>query len=143
MKKVSILFVSAIALFLTSCSKDDNNSSSAESIEGKWNYSKMSMTSNGQTTPETDYDDNETGCSKDYLEIKTGGVFDEGDYTSGCAFTKYSGTWTKVENFYTFVSSGNSEIYELVSVTSTELKFRIGETVGGLVFYTNYTLTKA
>ena len=38
MKKILFLFVSTLALGLTSCSKDDDSDSTPASIEGKWDY---------------------------------------------------------------------------------------------------------
>lgn len=68
-----------LGLIFTSCSND--NPSQSDSIVGKWNFSKMSFTVNGVTSPETDYDGNELGCSKNYLEFKTDGVYNEADYS--------------------------------------------------------------
>jgi hypothetical protein len=147
MKKISVLFVCALVLstFLSSCSSDDDSpSTSSFEIEGKWNYNKLSYNQNGITTPEVDHPENEVGCSKDYVEFKAGGILTLGDYTTGCAFTQHSGTWTKTGNNMTASapSLGMSDTFEIVSVTATELKLRVTHTVSGITITVNESFTK-
>lgn len=146
MKKINVLFVCALVLstFLFSCSNEDSPTSSSSTIEGKWNYNKLSYTQNSITTPEVDHPENEAGCSKDYIEFKTGGVLNIGDYTTGCAFTQYPGTWTKTGNNLTASapSLGVSDTFEIVSVTVTELKLRVTHTQSGITITVNESFTK-
>lgn len=146
MKKISVLFACALVLstFLFSCSNEDNPTTSSSSIEGKWNYNKLSYTQNGITTPEVDHPENVAGCSKDYIEFKTGGILNIGDYTTACAFTQYPGTWTKTGNNLTASapSLGMSDTFEIVSVTATELKLRVTHTQSGITITVNESFTK-
>lgn len=147
MKKISVLFVCALVLstFLFSCSNEDNpTTSSSSAIEGKWNYNKLSYTQNGITTPEVDHPENVTGCNKDYIEFKTGGILNIGDYTTGCAFAQYPGTWTKTGNNLTASAPtlGVSDTFEIVSATATELKLRVTHTVSGITITVNESFTK-
>lgn len=146
MKKISVLFACALVLstFLFSCSNEDNPTTSSSSIEGKWNYNKLSYTQNGVTTPEVDHPENEFGCSKDYVEFKTGGTLNIGDYTTGCVFAQYPGTWTKTGNNLTASapSVGMSDTFEIVSVTAIELKLRVTHTQSGITITVNESFTK-
>jgi hypothetical protein len=143
MKKLSILFVSVLALGLSlvSCSKDDDKAEA--SIEGKWNLSKMSITANGVTSPEKDNSENTVGCTKNYLEIKTGGIAVYGAYEgSDCALSKETGTWSKEGNKITIKLGTDTDIYEIVSVTDSGLTLRYTLTESGLSFLVNDIFTK-
>jgi hypothetical protein len=146
-KKVIILFVSALVLGMTfaSCSNDDDSPAPA-SVEGKWNFSKMSETVNGVTSSEEDYDGNEPGCVKDYIEFKAGGVFNESDYFdlgSGCELDLTIGTWSKSGNIITITLEGVVTSVEVVSVSSSVLKVKFSETDGGITTVINTIFTKA
>ncbi|TRX37366.1 lipocalin family protein [Flavobacterium sp. ZT3R18] len=143
MKKLSILFVSVLALGMSfvSCSKDDDTAEA--SIEGKWNLSKMSMTANGVTSKEEDNPENTVGCTKNYLEIKTGGVVVYGDYEgSACTLSKETGTWSKEGNKITIKLGTDTDIYEIVSVTDSGLTLRYTLTLSGQSFLVNDIFTK-
>nr|WP_314895494.1 lipocalin family protein [uncultured Flavobacterium sp.] len=146
MRKISILFVSALVLGMTftSCSNDDNSPAPAPaSVEGKWNFSKISETVNGVTSPEVDYD-HEPGCNKDYIELKAGGVFNEVYYFgSDCASDLNTGTWSKSGNIITITLGGVVASVEVVSVSSSVLKVKFSETYEGITTVINTTFTKA
>ena len=144
MKKLSILFVAILALGMsfTSCSKDDDETTSAP-IEGKWNLSKMSYTEKGVTSPETDNWNNTVGCTKNYLEIKTGGIAVYGAYDgSDCALSTETGTWSKDGNKITIKYGTDIEVYELISVTNSGLTLRYTFTESGQSFTINDIYTK-
>ena len=147
MKKIIILFVFTLVSVLnfTSCSNDDDSPSPAtDSIVGKWNFSKLSTTIDGVTSPEFDYDDNDPGCPKDFLEFKTGGVFNEGEYSgSSCVLDSSSGTWTQSGSTITITEGTDVITVQLVSVTSTTLKVKVTETDNGVTMILNITFTKA
>jgi hypothetical protein len=146
MKKFIILIVFALVsgMNFTSCSSDDDDSSSSSSIIGKWNYSTMSTIVNGVASPEIDWEGNEPGCPKDYVEFKTGGVLNEGDYSgSACELGTLSGTWSLNGNTITITEGPISLSAELVSVTSSLLKFKATETNDGVTIIVNITFTKA
>lgn len=146
MKKINVLFVSALALGITfaSCSSDDSPTPTSASVEGKWIYNKTAYTYLGVVNPEENYAGNELGCVKDYIEFKAGGVYADGDYTgTDCLLIRNDGTWSKSGNIITVASSGLAAQYELVSVTSSELKMKRTDTQWGIVSVTvNFTFTK-
>jgi hypothetical protein len=144
MKKLSILFLSVLALGMAvvSCSSDDDNKAEA-SIEGKWNLSKMSYTAQGVTSPETDNWDNTPGCTKNYLEIKTGGVAVYGEYEgTDCTLSTETGTWSKDGNKITIKFGDDTEVFELISVTDSGLTLRYTFTESGQSFTVNDIYTK-
>jgi hypothetical protein len=141
MKKLSILFVAVLALGISfvSCSKDDDNETSG-SIEGKWNHSKVQSTIDGKVLPETDYE-NEPGCNKDFLELKTDGVSKSGFYEGkDCTLDLDVSTWKKDGNKLTIVGD---EVYEIVSVTNTTLKLKWDYKESGVVYSMVFTLLRA
>lgn len=146
MKKVSALFVCAIVLVMifASCSKD-NPPTTSGTIEGKWNFNKVSYSQGGITTPEADHPGNQAGCDKDYIEIVAGGTVNAGDYASGCVLTKSTGTWTKTDNNITVsvASLGLTGTFEIVSLSATELKLKITTTQGGVSVTITQSFIKA
>ena len=139
MKKTIISFVFALFLGLvfTSCSKDDSPSSASASVMGKWSFSKMSFTSNGVTSPEVDYDGNEPGCTKNYIEFKTAGVYNEADYSgTTCVLDLSVGTWSQTGSQLTITADGTPTSVEIISVTSTTLKVKVkdGNDSGNVTF---------
>lgn len=129
MKKTITSFVFALFLgvVFSSCSKDDSpSSSSSASVVGKWNFSKMSFTINGTTSPEMDYDDNEPGCTKNYIEFKTAGVYNEAEYSgTTCVLDLTVGTWSQSGSQLTISADGTPTSVEVLSVTSTMLKVKV------------------
>ena len=145
MKKLIILFVFVLVtgLNLTSCSSD-NESTSSSSIVGKWNFSKYSTTFNGVTSPEMDYDGNESGCPKDFIEFKTGGVYNEGDYSgSTCVLDSFAGTWVQSGSNITITEGTDVITAQVVSVSSSVLKVKATETDSGVTITVNITFVKA
>jgi len=147
MKKIVFVLVLAFAMtFISSCSNDGNDSPVpvAATVEGKWNFYKMSTVINGVPSAEEDYDDNEPGCPKDFIELKPGGVYGDGDYSgSTCTLFATEGTWSKSGSMVTITSEGISISFEVVSVSSTELKIKYSETFEGTVNVINISFTKA
>lgn len=136
MRKVSILFVSILILatVFASCTKDDSGSVDMNLIEGKWVFNKSTATSNGFTIPySTDYFKNEDGCNKDYIDIKTGGIVNYGDYSLNCVFVGKDGTWTQSGNTITIAVTGSSfnGTFNVASLSSTELLLKINGTYAG------------
>ena len=149
MKKVSVLFVLVLAFamtFVSSCSNDDNDSPKpvTATVEGKWNFSKISAVIDGVPSAEEDYDDNEPGCPKDFIEFKSGGVYTAGDYyNSEGQLETSTGTWSKSGTILTITTEGVSTPVEVVSVSSTVLKIKFSDTFEGITTVFNITLTKA
>jgi hypothetical protein len=147
MKKIIVLFVSAlvIGMTFTSCSNDDDSPAPAPaSVEGKWIFSRVSVTENGVVTiAEEDYE-HTPGCIKDYIELKSGGVYNEAFYFgSDCALDLSTGTWYKNGNIITATIEGDVSSTEVVSVSSSVLKVKSSETetVEGVTIVTVITVT--
>jgi len=138
MKKLSILTLSFVALSMTlvSCSKDDNNgSTTSASLVGKWEYSKEGSTVNGQEFLVA-YMGNETGCSKDYIDVTATSVADV-DYDSTdnpCEMFTDTYSYTRTGNTLTLTVSGMEFTSTIVTLTSTELKIKDAD--GFITVYT-------
>ena len=137
MKKI-ILLTSLLSLGLASCGNDDNTVLENETVEtkllGKWNAVKAEMYLNGKL------EDSENlaavKCENSYYEIKAGGTKDEVyfDEEGNCERENYPGTWTynTSNKHITIVDSDDNYtmIYELVSVTNSDLKIKLIEDDG-------------
>jgi hypothetical protein len=128
MKKIiSISFVAFIALFLfVSCSKDDNSSNTSTSgLLGKWEYSQVGTIVNGQEI--LGPYEHESGCSKDYIEMLTSGVYKEYDYdsfVSPCNLSTGTGTWLQNGNTITISVGGDTDSAEILTLNATTLKIK-------------------
>jgi hypothetical protein len=145
MKKIILLFIYVLSLMFafSSCS-DDSDSPEPATIEGKWNFNKMSVTINGITSPEIDYEGNEPGCLKDYIEFIPGGVLKEGDYYgSECALEIINDTWVKNGNKITVTLDGILIPLEVVSLTSSSLVVKYSESQDGMTLIINLSFVKA
>lgn len=136
MKKISLLFVSAliVALSFSSCTKDDSGTVDMSLISGKWLFNKSTATSSGITIPyPTSYLKNEDGCPKDYVEIFNGGTVKNGDYSTGCTLTEKDGTWAQSGNTITITVTGSSlsGTFNVSKLTVTELILKIDGTYEG------------
>lgn len=146
MKKLIMLFVFTLVsgLNFTSCTSDNESSSSSSSIVGKWNFSKFTTTVSGVTSPEMDWADNEPGCPKNYVEFKTDGVFNGASYSgSTCVLDISSGTWVQSGSTVTLTLGTEVTTFQVVSVTSSTLKIKTTETDSGVTYTLNVTFTKA
>lgn len=125
MKKVSILFLSALALSLGSCGSDDNGNPTGTdaSIVGKWTYSKV-----GSGNLLIDYPEHEEGCDKNYVELTADGVFNDVNYDSfdsPCEVFTDSGTYLKEGNTLSITYDGNFvDTVDILLLTETELKIQ-------------------
>ena len=147
MKKISVLFVSALILgtFFASCSNDVNGPVDMSLIKGKWNFNKSTATSGVITIPyPTEYFKNEDGCNKDYVELNTGGTAKYGNYTTACAFEEKNGTWSQSGNTITIAVTGTSfnGTFNVASLSATELILKIDGTYGGQSGTFNLYFTK-
>ncbi len=141
--KKSILLTGALLLSMAfaSCNKDEESSTSG-SLEGKWAFSKFSLTQGGITTPEQDYD-NEPGCNKDYAEFVAGGVYHAGVYETGCVLDVTTGTWVRNSNTLTLSVTGeDDEIITITSLNDTQLKGKQTITDGTDTYTVNLILVK-
>ncbi len=90
------------ALFLASCSKDDDNSIDASKLTKKWYYESTKI--NGVVIPYTDHEE----CGKDYIEFVEGGVMRDVD------------VWDCVEDVETYAWSLSGKKLTIVDGTDVE-----------------------
>lgn len=129
MKNQSMLtaLVACIGLLATSCS-DDNEGETIVPLAGKWEISKVGTVVGGNEQL-VDAPQNESGCNRDYLELKADNVVVEGDYDSSispCALDTDSGIYSRSHNNLTTVIDEVTEVKDIVNLTVHELKLRDG-----------------
>ena len=114
--KNRLLFLGLAALMLTSCSNDDDNSTSIDSTEltKKWYYS--STVFGGTTFP---YDDHEA-CGKDYIEFVEGGVLRDVDVWD-CEEDVYLMAWDLNGNKITLSDGLDTAVGTIKKLTDSEL----------------------
>lgn len=125
MKKLSVLFLSLFAVAtITSCSKDDDNSS--PSIEGKWEISK-----HGETLETLEAIVNYRDCGLGTTEYLKGGKITETEFyydtdTEKCAEDIYPATWTIKDKTLTVTYDADDiSVYEIVSLTDSSLTLKV------------------
>ncbi len=125
-RSVLLALVLSIGLFATSCSDDDNGGETVAPLTGKWNISKVGSTIGGQETL-IDAPQNETGCSKDYLDLNIDNTASKGDYdstVSACALDVNAGIYSRSHNNLTTVIDGVTKVQDIVNLSLTELKLK-------------------
>ncbi|MNQ21199.1 hypothetical protein D3C85_343050 [compost metagenome] len=135
-KSLLLALILSIGLFTTSCSNDDNEGETLVPLEGKWKLSKIGTVSGGTETL-IDAPQNQSGCEKDYLELKLDNTATEGDYDStisACAITTRSGIYSRSHNNLTTVINGVSKTQDIVNLTLSELKVK--DANGAITVYT-------
>ena len=130
MKNRSILLALAlsIGLFTVSCNNDDdgNGGETIVPLAGKWEISKVGTTT-GTTETLTDAPQNQSGCNKDYMELKVDNTVIEGDYDSTiapCSFTTDEGIYSRSHNNLTRAVDGTTKVQDIVNLTIHELKLK-------------------
>ena len=136
MKTRSLLLalILSIGLFSTSCSNDDNDGETLVPLEGKWDLSKTGTVVGG-TEQLIDAPENQSGCNKDYLELKLDNTAHVGDYSvTACALTVQSGIYSRSHNNLTTVINGVTKTQDIVNLTLKELKVK--DAAGIITVYT-------
>ena len=136
MKTRSLLLalILSIGLFSTSCSNDDNEGETLIPLEGKWDLSKTGTVVGG-TEQLIDAPENQSGCNKDYLELKLDNTAHVGDYaTTACSLTVQSGIYSRSHNNLTTVINGVTKTQDIVNLTLKELKVK--DAAGIITVYT-------
>ena len=137
MKTRNFLYVLALSFGLfaaTSCSNDDNDGETIVPIQGKYSLSKTGIIVNGQEVL-IDAAENQSGCSKDYLELKLSNVAIIGDYGAGCTLTEATGTYVRSHNDLTITINNASTTSDIMNLTNKELKLK-DKTTGEITVYT-------
>jgi hypothetical protein len=149
MKTIKVVLAALVisAFSFTSCSSDDEGSSTGGDLTAKWNPIKTIVKIAGQEV-EQPYEENEPGCSKDYVEFTDAGAFNNVIYFKNAdnVCTEDSGapvTYTRNEN--TIVISGGEfgGTYTITRLTGSELRVQQTSTSGGITATTTIFLTKA
>lgn len=128
MKTKSILLALALSLglFVTSCSNDDNGGETLAPLVGKWNITKVGTTVGGVETL-VDPPQNQSGCDKDYINLKIDNTAIMGDYNSSvspCALTTKAGIYSRSHNNLTLVIDGVTTTQNIVNLSLIELKLK-------------------
>ena len=128
MKNRSLLFAFALSfgLFATSCSDDDNDGETLAPLAGKWNITKVGTTLAGQEYL-IDAPQNQSGCDKDYLDLKIDNDVNQGNYDSTnnpCELITRTGTYSRSHNDLTTVLEGETKVQDIVNLTLSELKLK-------------------
>lgn len=133
--KQILMLVVFTTFSLVSCNNDDDGGNA--SIEGKWELSKEGPVVSGQEELEDFVPD--AGCSKDYDEIKAGGIgtsYYFEDNGSGCETYSNEFTWSREGNTVTITFGSDSYSAEILQLTSSTLKLKTEEQ--GQVYITVY-----
>jgi Lipocalin-like domain len=138
MKTRNFLYVLALSFGLfaaTSCSNDDNDGETIVPIQGKYELSKTGGIINGNEVL-IDAIENESGCSKDYLELKLSNVAVIGDYDgANCDKTETTGTYVRSHNDLTITIGNAATTSDIMNLTNKELKLK-DKTTGVITVYT-------
>ena len=124
---VAALLIGSLGLFGTSCSDDDNDGESLAPLVGKWNISKVGTIVGG----------NETGCDKDFIQLKSDNTVEEGNYDSTidpCALFTDEGIYSRSHNNLTRVVDGITTTQDIMNLTLNELKLK--DASGNIELYT-------
>jgi len=116
----------SIGFFTISCNNDDNEGETIAPLTGKWNISKIGTTTAGTETL-IDAPQNESGCDKDYINLKIDNTVIQGDYDSTiseCALFTEDGIYSRSHNNLTRVVNGITKVQDIVNLTFTELKLK-------------------
>jgi len=148
MKKIKVVAMFVLTgLILTSCGSDDSGPTTPATINAKWNRTRTVSQVTGGSPVSTPYNDNVTGCTKNYIEFATPNVYNDVVYFSQggtCSSNTNAGTWTKSDDVLTIVNGGNlSGRYDIKKLTSTELNIESETTAAGVTTTTTVYFTKA
>lgn len=128
MKSRSIIPVLGLsmALFAISCNNDDNQGETLAPLAGKWELSKVGSVVGGTETL-IDAPQNESGCERDYINLKIDNTVIEGDYDSSvtnCELTTEEGIYSRSHNDLTRVVDGVTTVQDIMNLTLNELKLK-------------------
>lgn len=144
MKKFKLFvctFVLAGAALVSSCSSDDS-SDTAPTIEGKWNYNRTLISTNGGNPSTVPYEDHTAGCDKNYQEFVAGGAFRDvviyKNASQVCTEDALTSTWSKTDDVLTI----DGDTYEITKLTRSELRYESTTTTGGATLKVTQVFTK-
>ncbi len=127
MKKQGIILALLLSMGLFgSCTSDDNEGETLAPLAGKWDLSKVGTSAAGVETL-IDAPQNQSGCDRDFMELKLDNTVIEGDYdstVSPCALTTEQGIYSRSHNNLTRVIGEETKVQDIVNLTLNELKLR-------------------
>lgn len=134
-KRILFALLLSMGLFATSCSSDDNEGETLVPLESKWDLSKTGGVIGGTETL-VDAPQNQTGCRKDYIDLKLDNKIENGDYNGGdCTLTTTSGIYSRSHNDLTIVVNGVTQVSDIMNLTNKELKLK-DKATGIITVYT-------
>lgn len=152
MKTIKVLFASLVisALSFSCSSSDDGGNPTGGDLTARWNQTKT-VTKISSESYTTNYNDNQTGCSKDFLEFND-------DHTTRFVVYNMSGdgvcqespatnlsAWSRTDN--TLVIGGSNANYsgtfQIIKLTGSDLQLQSSNTTGGTTTTTTIYFTKA
>jgi len=123
---VVVMMVAVFGFFTISCSDDDNDGETLAPLTGKWSISKVGTTVSGVETL-IDAPQNQSGCEKDFMDLKSDNTVQEGNYDSTidpCALFTDQGIYSRSHNNLTRVVDGVTTTQDIVNLTLSELKLK-------------------
>ena len=130
-----LFFLSIGLIFFASCKNDDttvypiNPENTKTLLLGKWNMIKSETLVNGVITDESEL--KIAGCDYDFFNFKTDGTKEEVYHEMDCSLETFDGTWfyDEVKNSIDVIDNedGFKTVFEVTSITKTDLKIRLVE----------------
>jgi hypothetical protein len=125
-KLVVIMIIGCLSLATISCNNDNNEGETLAPLSGRWNLSKVGTTVGGSETL-IDAPQNQAGCDKDFIRLKTDNTVEEGDYDSTidpCALFTDLGIYSRSNNNLTRVVDGVTTVQDIMNLSLNELKLK-------------------
>ncbi len=148
MKKLFLMVLASAAII--SCSSDDDGPSNNGNIQARWNPIKTTVKVGSSNTITQNYEGNEPGCSKDYIEFAGGGVlnrvayFRDGDDVCQASPASTVANWSKTDDMVTITGDANyAGTYEITRLTNSELRLEETDNTGGIATVTTIYFEKA
>ena len=152
MKKFKLVVAAFVlaGLTLTSCSSDDNSTSTPASIVGKWNPTKTLVKTNATPEAEIPYEQSVNGCDKDYVRfVEAGNAFNrvlhaKNPDTGACVESPATPTvWAKNDSQLTIASGQYEGTYEITVLNNSELRIKKVNVDGDITTTTTRIFEKA
>lgn len=121
-----LTLVAFFGFFTSGCSDDDNDGETLAPLTGKWKINQVGTTLAGVETL-TAAPQNQAGCEKDFMQLKSDNTVEEGDYDSTidpCALFTDLGIYSRSNNNLTKVIDGVTTTQDIVNLTLSELKLK-------------------
>lgn len=133
-----LVLIAFIGIFAISCNKDDNEGETLAPLQGKWKLSMVGSVVDGSEQLR-DAPENESGCEKDYMDLRVSNAVVFGDYTTPllsneCELTTTEGTYVRSHNNLTTTIGGVAKTQDIVNLSLNELKLR--DSAGNITVYT-------